>query len=184
MARKTRSDQYEVIKRRLDSSARWRDEMGYDGLWRRMTDLYRGKHWPRTTVYQEDMIAVNLAFSTINVIAPSVSVNHPKIVVTPNEPDNKDRAVFVEAVINHLWKHHDFRKPFRRAVKDFLIFGHSWIKVGWKFLEQDARWVKPSVKKCTTRLCWRPTSSLWRNRCWPVVCRPMMRWRRTFLRRR
>ena len=137
MARKTRSDQYEVIKRRLDSSARWRDEMGYDGLWRRMTDLYRGKHWPRTTVLQEDMIAVNLAFSTINVIAPSVSVNHPKIVVTPNEPDNKDRAVFVEAVINHLWKHHDFRKPFRRAVKDFLIFGHSWIKVGWKFLEQE-----------------------------------------------
>ena len=137
MARKTRSDQYEVIKRRLDSSARWRDEMGYDGLWRRMTDLYRGKHWPRTTVLQEDMIAVNLAFSTINVIAPSVSVNHPKIVVTPNEPDNKDRAVFVEAVINHLWKHHDFRKPFRRAVKDFLIFGHSWVKVGWKFLEQE-----------------------------------------------
>jgi hypothetical protein len=71
------------------------------------------------------------------VIAPSVSVNHPKIVVTPNEPDNKDRAVFVEAVINHLWKHHDFRKPFRRAVKDFLIFGHSWVKVGWKFLEQE-----------------------------------------------
>jgi hypothetical protein len=63
MARKTRADQHEVIKRRLDSSARWRDEMGYDGLWRRMTDLYRGKHWPRTTVNQEDLIAVNLAFS-------------------------------------------------------------------------------------------------------------------------
>ena len=139
MARKTKADKYEIIKRRLDASARWRDEMGYDNLWRRMTDLYRGKHWPSTTYMGEDVIAVNLAFSTINVIAPSVSVNHPKIVVTPNSPDDQDRSAFVEAVVNHLWKHHDFRKPFRRAVKDFLIFGHSWVKVGWKFLEQERR---------------------------------------------
>ena len=111
--------------------------MGYDSLWRRMTDLYRGRHWPRGASSNEDMITVNLAFSTINVIAPSVSVNHPKIVVIPNSQENEDRSAFVEAVVNHLWRHHDFRKPFRRAVKDFLIFGHSWVKVGWKFLEQE-----------------------------------------------
>ena len=137
MARKTRAEQYSIIHEKLDSSARWRDEMGYDALWRRMVDLYRGKHWPRTTVSKEDLIAVNLAFSTVNVIAPAVSVNHPKIVVTPNKPEDEDRSAFVEAVVNHLWRHHDFRKPFRRAVKDFLIFGHGWLKVGWKFLEQE-----------------------------------------------
>jgi hypothetical protein len=137
MARKTRAEQYSITHEKLDSSARWRDEMGYDALWRRMVDLYRGKHWPRTTVSKEDLIAVNLAFSTVNVIAPAVSVNHPKIVVTPNKPEDEDRSAFVEAVVNHLWRHHDFRKPFRRAVKDFLIFGHGWLKVGWKFLEQE-----------------------------------------------
>ena len=137
MARKTRAEQYSIIHEKLDSSARWRDEMGYDALWRRMVDLYRGKHWPRTTVSKEDLIAVNLAFSTVNVIAPAVSVNHPKIVVTPNKPEDEDRSAFVEAVVNHLWRHHDFRKPFRRSVKDFLIFGHGWLKVGWKFLEQE-----------------------------------------------
>jgi len=137
VARKNKSDRFEDTKRRIDAATRWRDEMGYDNLWRRMTDLYRGKHWPRGSVTPEDMITVNLAFSTINVIAPSVSVNHPKIVVTPNSEENQDRAAFVEAVVNHLWRHHDFRKPFRRAVKDFLIFGHSWVKVGWQFLEQE-----------------------------------------------
>ena len=137
MARKTRAEQYSIIHEKLDSSARWRDEMGYDALWRRMVDLYRRKHWPRTTVSKEDLIAVNLAFSTVNVIAPAVSVNHPKIVVTPNKPEDEDRSAFVEAVVNHLWRHHDFRKPFRRSVKDFLIFGHGWLKVGWKFLEQE-----------------------------------------------
>ena len=137
MPRQTRAEQYSIIHEKLDSSARWRDEMGYDALWRRMVDLYRGKHWPRTTVSREDLIAVNLAFSTVNVIAPAVSVNHPKIVVTPNKPEDEDRSAFVEAVVNHLWRHHDFRKPFRRAVKDFLIFGHGWLKVGWKFVEQE-----------------------------------------------
>ena len=137
MARKTRAEQLTVINEKLDSSARWRDEMGYDNLWRRMVDLYRGKHWPRTPVSREDLIAVNIAFSTVNVIAPAVSVNHPKIVVVPNKPEDEDRAAFVEAVVNHLWRHHDFRTPFRRAVKDFLIFGHGWLKVGWKFLAQE-----------------------------------------------
>ena len=136
MARKTRADQLTVINEKLDSSARWRDEMGYDSLWRRMVDLYRGKHWPKTTG-NEDLIAVNIAFSTVNVIAPAVSVNHPKIVVVPNKPEDEDRAAFVEAVVNHLWRHHDFRTPFRRSVKDFLIFGHGWLKVGWNFLEQE-----------------------------------------------
>ena len=136
MARKTRAEKHEIILRKLESAARWRDEMGYDSVWQRMIDLYRGKHWPRVTA-TEDLVAVNLAFSTVNVIAPSVSVNHPKVVVTPNDPENTDRAAFVEAVINHVWRHHDFRKPFRRAVKDFLIFGHGWIKVGWQFLEQE-----------------------------------------------
>ena len=136
MARLTRADKYEIIQRKLEGAARWRDEMGYDSLWRRMNDLYRGKHWPRTTANQ-DLVAVNLAFSTVNVIAPSVSVNYPKVIVSPNKEENQDRATFVEAVINYLWRHHDFRKPFQRAVKDFLIFGHGWLKVGWKFVEQE-----------------------------------------------
>jgi hypothetical protein len=139
MPRKTRSELHESIQRKLEGSARWREDAGYDSLWRRMIDLYRGKHWPKNTASNEDLIAVNLAFSTINVIAPSVSVNHPKIVVTPNDPEGGDRAAFVEAVVNHLWKHHDFRTPFRRAIKDFLVFGHGWVKVGWKFVEQERR---------------------------------------------
>ena len=64
-------------------------------------------------------------------------VNHPKIVVAANDPENSSKAASVEAVVNHLWRHHDFQTPFRRAVKDFLIFGHGWLKVGWKFVEQE-----------------------------------------------
>ena len=137
MARKTRAELHTLYKRRIELSRRWHEQEGFNDTWRRMIDLYRGQHWPRTTSAQQDLISVNMAFSTINVIAPSVSVNHPKIVVNANNEEDRDRAMFVEAVINHTWRHHDFRRPFRAAVKDFLIVGHGWIKVGWRFLEEE-----------------------------------------------
>jgi|TARA_R110002020_G_scaffold203603_2_gene407407 hypothetical protein len=137
MARKTRREIHDQYKQRLEFAKNWRDEEGYDRTWRRLNDLYRGKHWPMSTLAQNDLIAVNLAFSTVNVIAPSVAVNHPKIVVQATTPQESELAVLSEAVINYLWRHYDFRQPFRRAVKDFLIFGHGWLKVGWRFVEQE-----------------------------------------------
>ena len=137
MAKQTRAEKLSATKERIDKCKRWRDAEGFDRTWHRLNDLYRGKHWPATTASNKDLIAVNIAFSTVNVIAPSVSVNYPKITVQANNPQDRNRAVFAEAVINYLWKHHDFRTPYRRAVKDFLIFGHGWVKVGGKFVEQE-----------------------------------------------
>jgi hypothetical protein len=137
MPRKTRQELLEEYIEKISKCQRWRDSENFEQTWRRLADLYRGKHWPSTTSTKQDLIAVNLAFSTINVIAPSVAVNYPKIVVQATDPADNDRAAFVEASANYLWKHHDFRTPFRAAVKDFLIFGHGWVKVGWKFVEQE-----------------------------------------------
>jgi hypothetical protein len=141
MARKSRSERYENTKERLEMAKRWRHDEGYEDKWRRMIDLYRGKtYWDIGGVgLPTDRISVNLAFSTINVIGPAVAVNNPKITVTANRQEDADRAVFVEAVANYLWRHYDYRKPFRRTVKDFLIIGHGWLKVGWKFVEEERR---------------------------------------------
>jgi|TARA_R110002020_G_scaffold25087_6_gene81684 hypothetical protein len=142
MAKGTKSERYEKVHDRLRLAQRWREDEGYDMKWRRMIDLYRGKtYWGDrdgwTSALKTDRISVNLAFSTINVIGPAVSVNNPKITVSANKESDADRAVFVEAVVNYLWRHFDYRKPFRRAVKDFLIIGHAWVKVGWKFVEEE-----------------------------------------------
>ena len=142
MAKGTKSERYEKVHDRLRLAQRWREDEGYDMKWRRMIDLYRGKtYWGDrdgwTSALKSDRISVNLAFSTINVIGPAVSVNNPKITVSANKESDADRAVFVEAVVNFLWRHFDYRKPFRRAVKDFLIIGHAWVKVGWKFVEEE-----------------------------------------------
>ena len=135
MARPTNKSFLASYRRKIDHSRKWRKEEKYDKLWRRMIDLYRGKHFDDLT--DEDRILVNAAFSTINVIAPSVAVNHPKITVGARKSEDGDKAVVTEAIINYWWRFYDCQKEVRRAVDDYLIIGHAWLKVGYRFVEEE-----------------------------------------------
>jgi len=133
-----RISNYELLRRyrnKLEHSRRWRKEEKYDDLWQRMIDLYRGKH--HRTDIKEDQLLVNMAFSTINIVAPSVAVNHPKITVNAKRPEDGDKAVVTEAIVNYWWRHYDCQKEFRRSVKDALILGHGWVKTGYRYVEEE-----------------------------------------------
>lgn len=122
-------------RQRVDLARGFRKHESLDDLWKRMNDLYRGKHFPDSLSHQ-DNIVVNIAFSTINVIAPSVAVNHPKITVTPAAMAMEDQATIAEAVLNYWWRKWSFTEEFQSAVRDSLIFGTGWLKVGWRFVEE------------------------------------------------
>ncbi len=131
----SREKQLARYRQRLEASAKWRKQEGLDDLWHRLVDLYRNKHFKGSTT--EDRIAVGIAFGTINVIFPSVSVNHPKVVVNARDPEDYDKALILEAVVNYWWRHYRVKTQFRRAVKDFLVVGHGWVKTGYRFVEED-----------------------------------------------
>lgn len=134
MARATKKQKINLCRRRVESAKAFREAEGLDDLWRRMNGLYTGKHYEQA---DQDSIVVNVCFPTINVIAPSVSVNHPHITVTPRHADAHDQALIAEAVVNYWWKHYDVLPEFQASVKDSLIYGHGWIKTGWRFVEED-----------------------------------------------
>ena len=136
MAKKSAADQLKSQKMKLEASKRWRKDEGYDAIWRRMIDMYKGKHYD--DYVQEDRLLVNIAFSTVNIIAPNISVNYPKISVNAVKPEHSSQAVIAEAVVNYWWRHRDIRDQFRRAVKDMLTCGHGWIKVGYRFVEEES----------------------------------------------
>lgn len=121
----------------IDNAVNWRNTEGYDSLWWRMIDLYRGRQVVELT--PEDRITVNVSFGTINVIFPSVSVNYPKITVQPNQPEEELRAAVVEGLVNWQWKHFGFQPQFRLATKDWLMLGHGWLKVGYSFKEEEVK---------------------------------------------
>lgn len=135
MGRPSNAEILERYRQKISTSKRWRRDEGYDDLWRRLIDLYRGKHYEYLT--EEDRLLINICFSTINVIAPSVAVNYPKITVNASRPENAAQAVITEAVVNYWWRHYEVRPQFRVAVKDSLIVGHAWLKTGYRYVEEE-----------------------------------------------
>lgn len=135
MARESQSDQLGKLQAKIALAKRFRRHEDYDNTWRRLVDLYRGKHYE--SISQEDRLLINVCFSTINIIAPSVAVNYPKIAVNARRPEAAAQAVITEAVINYWWKHYKIKPEFRRAVKDFLIVGHGWLKCGYRYVEEE-----------------------------------------------
>ncbi len=136
MARRSNSELLKDYAQRLESSKRWRKDEGYDAVWRRLVDVYKGKQFDSYSA--EDRVLVNMVFSTVNVIAPSIAVNYPKITVNAINSENAANAVITEAVVNYWWRFKDISSEFRRAIKDFIIVGHGWIKVGYRFVEEQA----------------------------------------------
>lgn len=135
MARKSNSERLAVYRKKLDTSKRWRKEEGYDQIWKRMSDLYRGRHYEYYS--DSDRLLVNICFSTVNVIVPSVSVNYPKITVNATKPEQAAEAIIAEAVVNYWWRHQNIKEELKAAVKDMVIFGHGWVKVGYRYVEEE-----------------------------------------------
>lgn len=150
-----RNDLLSRYRKRIDAAKRHRDKDGYDDLWKRLIDLYRGKHFDTKVLGDEDRIAINLAFATVNVILPSITINHPQLTVQAQDNQDDARATIIETVLNYWWRHYKVQSQAQLAVKDYLIIGHGWVKVGWRYVEEarqerseaedDATGVTPEV---------------------------------------
>lgn len=136
MARPANKDILKRYRTEVERSKKWRKHEELDALWDRLVDLYRGRHYQKYV--DEDRIVVNMAFATINVIAPSIAVNNPRIVVNARQEENADGGVIVEQVVNYHWRHQRFQKEIRRAVNDMLMIGHGWVKIGYSYAEPPA----------------------------------------------
>lgn len=134
MARQSNSDKLAKFRRNIDYSKRWREQENYNQLWQRMINLYRGRQYRGYSA--GDRLLVNITFSTINTLAPAVSIGRPKINVNPRNPWDANKAILTESIINYWWQHYGCQPEFQRAVKDYLIIGHGWVKTGYRFVEE------------------------------------------------
>jgi hypothetical protein len=118
---------------RVAASRKWRSD--YETTWRDMVKLYKGKVHPMTAQY-EDVAAVNVAKSTVDIIFASTSVRNPKINVFARQPDHDVHAEVTQAVINYWWSRFQVQEEFRAAYKDALVIGHGWLKTTYKLVEK------------------------------------------------
>lgn len=130
MARPTNESKLVHLRGLLQESVRQREKEGNEVLWKRMVDLYKGKHYQKNA--KSDRAVINQAFATKNVISPSVAVNNPKFTINARKDDSAAQAVVAETVLNYIWRTYKYQRDFRLAVDDMLVIGHGWIKVGYK----------------------------------------------------
>ena len=127
------SDILKFQRSEVKRSQKWREE-NYDEDWKRWINLYRGKHYSKETKLEQ--LVVNMVFATKNVMGPAVAINNPRFVVNARAMDNANQAVITEEVLNYLWRVHRFQGDFRLAVDDFILLGHGWCKIGYKFVKK------------------------------------------------
>ena len=135
MSGKSQAQLLNEYRREIRRSKSWRSD-NYDTDWKRFIDLYRGKQVANAS--RQDRLIVNMIFSTINVLAPAVAVNNPKFVVNARRPDAAPQAVITEEVLNYIWRTYRYQEDFRLSLLDWLIVGHGWVKIGYKFTKPPA----------------------------------------------
>ena len=109
-----------------------RDDAGIDKKWSDLIQIYSNKYpWDELSHYDE-IVVPNMAFSTVNVIVPSVAIHAPKIEVRAEKEAERDAAEVAQAVVNHQWREYDVQDQVRDAVKDFVIVGLGWCKTVWE----------------------------------------------------
>jgi hypothetical protein len=131
------SELLQLYRDEVKRSKAWRKDAGYDAAWKRYIDLYAGMQWDRQSMLGAgvDKLVVNLIFSTVNTMSPAVSVNNPRFVVNARQPQFAAQATFTEEILNYLWRTWRYQDEFRAGVLDWIIVGHGWNKVGYKFVK-------------------------------------------------
>lgn len=144
------TDYLAFCRQELKRSKRWRSskQLQYDDQWRRYIDLYQGKHYDRLN--DVDQLTVNMIFATINVMGPAVAINNPKFVVNARDPMSAPQAVVTEEVLNYMWRAHQYQREFRLGILDWLLVGHGWLKVGYKFVKEPEEKKAPEVVEPTS----------------------------------
>lgn len=140
MARPTLESKLARHRQLVQASAQWRSNDKREESWKRYVDLYRGKQVSTKNAGEHRMV-INMVKSTIDVIAPSVSISNPSFIVTARKPEAGFTARITEEVLNYVWRTYKYQRDFRLAVLDNLIIGHGWIKCGYKATKP------PEVKK-------------------------------------
>jgi hypothetical protein len=131
----SQADQLKFAISEINRSKKWRTDEQYDENWRRYIDLYRGYQYEGAKT-ANDRLIINIVFATVNVLLPAVSINNPKFTLSARKPDAQAQAMLTQEILNYLWQVNKYQQDFRLAVLDFIIIGHGWDKVGYKFVKE------------------------------------------------
>ena len=131
-------------------------------IWKRNERQYEGNHWNVEDVgqlAQQDLIVINMSFSTVNTIVPYMTGSDPDFLVFPYSGDATARNAAVQAaLLNNMWRSAGIsgQSEMETVSVDFLVYGDGYAKTGYTIEE-----------KRTSQATYDDVASLWVDRVSP-----------------
>lgn len=125
-----------LARARISASAVWREPFETD--WNLFIDAYAGMSQcgPIKSDGQHEVV-VNMIKSTIDTVLPTVTRGYPDFTVNTKVPGQEANARNAECLLDYAMRTHSFAKPVRKALWDWAVIGHAWVKLRWDSLYED-----------------------------------------------
>lgn len=124
----------------------WRDKTDAFQNAQRYVNEYKGKwEWLAQTI-SIPLVPLNLVFAYVKTEIARLYFHNPWITVSPRKTEDIPAAKIAEVVINDVWKKLKLKVQGKLALRDALLVGHGWIKVGYT-METGTVESRPKDKK-------------------------------------
>ena len=119
----------------IKKAQEWRDRTDAFANAGRYVNEYKGKwDWLAQTI-SIPLVPLNLVFAYVKTEIARLYFHNPWITVSPRKTDDIAAAKIAEVVINDTWKKLKLKVQGKLALRDALLVGHGWIKVGYTMEE-------------------------------------------------
>jgi len=113
----------------------WRNRTDAFANAKRYVDEYKGKwDWLAQSI-SIPLVPLNLVFAYVKTEMARLYFHNPWITVSPRRTEDVSPAKIAEVVINNIWKQLKLKVQGKLALRDALLVGHGWIKVGYTMEE-------------------------------------------------
>ena len=115
----------------IKKAQEWRDRTDAFQNAGRYVNEYKGKwEWLAQTI-SIPLVPLNLVFAYVKTEIARLYFHNPWITVSPRKTEDIPSAKIAEVVINDLWKKLKLKVQGKLALRDALLVGHGWIKIGY-----------------------------------------------------
>src|SRR5450631_3597857 len=119
----------------IKKAQEWRDKTDAFQNAPRYISEYKGKwDWLAQSI-SIPLVPLNLVFAYVKTEIARLYFHNPWITISPRRVEDDGAAKIAEVVINDTWKKLDMKRQGKLALRDALLPGHGWIKVGYTMEE-------------------------------------------------
>lgn len=115
--------------KRIRRAKKYRDQIKDKQGWDSNLDAYKGDYKINSQIVKAPPI--NIAFGYVDTGIAKMYARDPYFSVNASRGSTIERAHLLERVINWLKKEIKLKNEIERVIRDSLIAGHGWIKVGF-----------------------------------------------------